>query len=178
MVTEGGIRVPAIIHLPNSQAHEKAQTLTEFASVMDLLPTFLDIAGAELPGTEYKGRKILPVVGKSILPYLHGEQDFVHKDEVYGFSVHGRQGLQYNQWKLVRLPAPFGRGKWQLFNLDEDSGETHDVALENPKKLQEMVSRWDTFAASTGVIISDKNVRTPKECLIEQEGTLANQHHE
>ncbi len=178
MVTEGGIRVPAIIHLPNSQAHEKAQTLTEFASVMDLLPTFLDIAGAELPGTEYKGRKILPVVGKSILPYLHGEQDFVHKDEVYGFSVHGRQGLQYNQWKLVRLPAPFGRGKWQLFNLDEDSGETHDVALKNPKKLQEMVSRWDTFAANTGVIISDKNVRTPKECLIEQEGTLANQHHE
>ena len=176
MVTEGGIRVPAIIHLPNSQgqagkhSQTNSQTLSEFASVMDLLPTFLGVAGAERPGTEYKGRKVLPIVGKSILPYLHGEQDFIHKDEVYGFSVHGRQGLQYNQWKLVRLPAPFAKGQWQLYNLDEDSGETHDLAGDNPKKLQEMVARWDTFAADTGVIISDKNVKTPKECLIEQQG--------
>lgn len=180
MVTEGGIRVPAIIHLPNNQgqaenrSQTEAQTLTEFASVMDLLPTFLDVAGAELPDSEYKGQKVLPIVGKSILPYLYGEQDFVHKDEVYGFSVHGRQGLQYNQWKLVRLPAPYEHGKWQLFNLDEDLGETHDLAGDNPKKLQEMIARWDTFAANTGVIISDKNMKTPKECIIEKKGTLAN----
>jgi arylsulfatase len=177
MVTEGGIRVPAIIHLPKNQRQSENQTLTQFASVMDLLPTFVDIAGAELPGSEYKGKKVLPVVGKSILPYLRGEQAFVHKNEMYGFSVHGRQGLQYNQWKLVRLPAPFEQGEWQLFNLDEDLGETHDLAATNPDQLKEMIARWDSFAKDTGVIISDKSLRAPRECINEPEDNLVNQQY-
>lgn len=180
MVNEGGIRVPAIIRLPKHQTSEnnESQTLTEFTSVMDLLPTFIDLAGGKLPGTEYKGREVLPVAGKSILPYLRGEQDYVHKNEAYGFSVHGRQGLQYNQWKLVRLPAPFAKGQWQLYNLDEDLGETRDLARQQPKKLREMIARWDSFAKETGVIISDKNVKTPKECLIEQRSELVSQVYE
>lgn len=162
MPTEGGIRVPAIVHLPGDK--REAVIKTGFASVMDLLPTFLGVAGAAHPGETYKGRDVFPVVGKSMLPYLFGKVDVVHHDDPYGFSLHRRQGLQFNQWKVVRLPKPYGDYTWELYDIETDPGETTNLADKMPDVTQAMIQRWDTFASQTGVIISSPSTRVPREC--------------
>jgi arylsulfatase len=69
--TEGGISVPAIIHYP-AFAHQ-GQIDRHFASVMDIMPTLLDMAGVPNPGTHFQGRDVKPIQGKSLVPYLTGK---------------------------------------------------------------------------------------------------------
>jgi arylsulfatase A-like enzyme len=162
MPTEGGIRVPAIIHLPG--VHREASVMDGFVSVMDIMPTFLDIAGAVHPGETYDGREVFPAVGKSMLPYLAGEVAEVHQDEPYGFSVHMRQGLQINQWKIVRLPKPYGDSTWELYDIEADPGETVNLAAQMPDVTKEMVKNWEKFVSQTGLIVSAPSSRVPREC--------------
>ncbi|MFT5767818.1 MAG: arylsulfatase A-like enzyme [Halioglobus sp.] len=162
MTTEGGIRVPAIIHLPGEE--REAVIRKGFASVMDILPTFLDIAGAVHSDGNYKGRAVLPVSGKSMLPYLKGEVSALHENDLYGFSVHRRQGLQFNQWKIVRLPKPHGDYTWELYDMDADPGETSNLAGKMPGLTKEMVKRWEEFASETGIVVSEPSSRAPQEC--------------
>jgi arylsulfatase len=162
MTTEGGIRVPAIISFPG--VAKISGINHEFMSVMDLLPTFLEIAGANHPGESYRGREVLPVTGKSFLPFLEGKADRVHDVPLYGFSVHRRQGLQYGDLKLVRLPEPEGNGEWRLFDLGSDPGETENLAASMPETLDDMVVRWEAFASETGIIVSEAGSRAPREC--------------
>ena len=163
MTTEGGIRVPAIIRLPGGE--REAVIKRGFASVMDIMPTFLEVAGVPHPGETYNGRAVLPVSGKSMLPYLEGEVSVLHENDLYGFSVHRRQGLQFNQWKIVRLPEPYGDYTWELYDLDADPGETSNLAGKMPDLTKEMVQRWEAFASDTGIIVSEPPSRVPRECM-------------
>lgn len=158
--SEGGIRVPAIVRFP-SLIKEKT-ILREFMSVMDLMPTFLDLAGTSHPGVEYKGRKIWPVEGKSLLPYLGGEESVVHSKPLYGFSIHKRQGLQVGDWKISQL-SEVTKPSWELYNLASDPGETENLAHKLPERLQAMISEWEKFT-DTGIIVSGPKARAPNEC--------------
>lgn len=162
MTTEGGIRVPAIVRLPGGES--AGEIKRDFASVLDLLPTFLGVAMAPDPSAQAVKDGRFPPVGTSLLRYLQGDVDRVHTDEPYGFSVHRRQGLQFNQWKIVRLPAPYSDYTWELYDVDADPGETTNLAKRMPEKTKEMISRWEEFAKTTGMIVSDELMRVPAEC--------------
>ena len=47
---------------------------------------------------------------------------------------------------------PFGKGRWELFNLKADPGETRDLAGENPSKMRELLKGWDEYVLSHGVV--------------------------
>jgi arylsulfatase len=162
MTTEGGIVAPAIFHYPKGNL--QSGVTHEFVSVMDLLPTFLELAEVDPSAITLQSKDTLPVAGKSIVQYLKGKAEKVHQDHLYGFSVHRRQGLQYNDWKIVRLPAPYGNQQWMLFNLKSDPGEVTDLADREPTVLQDMIQRWASFAEETGVIIASADSNTPSEC--------------
>ena len=62
-----------------------------------------------------------------------------------------RQG----DWKILRMPVPYGSGDWQLFNLTTDPGELHDVSVRYPKFYQQLVSAWQEYAKVNGVVEPD-----------------------
>jgi arylsulfatase A-like enzyme len=159
---EGGIRAPAIVSFPAIGIDKGIRR--EFTSVMDILPTFLEVAGSQHPGDTYQGRSVLPVTGSSMLPYLKGEANTVHEQPLYGFSVHMNQGLQYGDLKLLRMQMPYGDANWELYNVKNDPGETRNLANDSPDKLQTMIVKWREFQAQTGVIISEPGSRAPSEC--------------
>lgn len=160
--TEGGIRAPAIIHFPGQKL--KTGVRHQFGSVMDILPTFLEVAGVEHPGLRYQGRKVLPVVGESMLSYLIGRTETVHDVPLYGFSIHRRQGLQQGKWKIVKLPEPYGDAAWELYDLTADPGETRNLASKYPQTLEQMTKSWKRFAEETGVVVTEAGSRIPGEC--------------
>lgn len=152
--SEGGIRVPLIVRYPPFTSAAARAIDGTFATVMDIAPTLLDLARVQHPGSLYKGRTIVPMRGQSWVPYLSSpaKQKHIHdEDAVTGWELFDRQALRKGKWKAVMIPEPFGPGHWQLYDLDTDPGETEDLRLEHPEKLQELLKHWDEYVQEVGV---------------------------
>ncbi|TVY47843.1 Arylsulfatase [Lachnellula occidentalis] len=151
--TEGGVRVPFLAKFPESVSQRANVISGEFATVMDIAPTILEMAGVKHPAPTYQGREVVEMRGKSMLSYIEGKVDSVHeKDFVEGWETCGRAAVRKGDWKIVFIPKPKGTEKWQLYNLAKDPGEVHDLAEQEPKRLEELIKCWDQYVLETGVI--------------------------
>ncbi len=56
------------------------------------------------------------------------------------------------EWKILRLPEPFGTGDWQLYNIGHDPGEIHDVSSSYPEIKLNLVKKWQEYSLRNGVI--------------------------
>lgn len=152
--SEGGIRVPFIMRYPPFTSSRAGKIDRSFATVMDIAPTLLDLAGTLHPGASYKGRSIVPMRGTSWVSYMSNptERKHIHdEDSVTGWELFDRSALRKGKWKAVMIPRPFGPGKWQLYDLSVDPGETNDLGPSNPVKLQELLKHWDEYCKEVGV---------------------------
>jgi arylsulfatase len=151
-VSEGGIKVPAIIHYADLDYDGDMDE--EMMSVKDLAPTLLELANTQHPGSIYKGREVFPISGKSLLPHLRNQQLPVYDaDDINGWELFGRQAIRQGSWKMVTQAPPFGNGKWQLFNLDDDPAETSDLAAENPGKVAALEVLWQDYKTRNNIIL-------------------------
>lgn len=154
--TEGGIRCPCIVRYPGFQNAPSAITHT-FTTVMDILPTVLDLAGVQHPGKTFMGREIEEVRGKSWVSHL-GSKDLassaVHDpdEHVHGWELVGLRAIRKGPWKAVWMHPPRGSGKWDLFHVENDPAEAIDMADEEPKKLDELIKLWEVYHAETGIL--------------------------
>ncbi|WWC69062.1 uncharacterized protein I206_102998 [Kwoniella pini CBS 10737] len=158
--TEGGIRCPSIIHYPRlGGLLDRSDAIThEFTTIMDILPTVLDLAGHQHPGGEFRGRKVHRPRGKSWVSWLAGREKEVHDENaVHGWELFGQAAIRQGKWKAVWLPPPTGKDEWLLFDLDADPGETKNLAGENPEKLHQLVAFWHEYEAETGTIVNMSN---------------------
>ncbi len=130
-VYEGGIRVPLIARWPGKIAPGR---VTDHASAFwDVLPTVLEAAEVELPDE---------VDGLSFLPTLLGRgTQREHAALVWHFPGYGgQQAVRIGPWKGVRRnlrranPSPF-----ELYDLRVDLSESHDVAPQNPERVEQMM---------------------------------------
>ena len=141
---EGGIRVPCIMRWPRQIPSGSVNN--EIAGIIDLLPTFCEMTGTQVPTDRV-------VDGKNILPYMQAKElaEPIHDT----FIVPGKT-IRYNDWKLyVKNVSPGGpRNKWgdrlgakkgTLFNLKDDIGETTDVSENHPEVVAELNNMMDKF---------------------------------
>lgn len=153
---EGGINGPCIAHWPKGiGAPDK--WVRDPAHVMDVMPTLLDVAGAEYP-KEVEGRKILPVEGISLLPAMRGD---VVAERTIGFDHQGARALRKGDWKLVwskRMPE---KVEWELYNLAEDRCETKDLAGDEPDMVAELAKEWEAWARRVYVIYDQPIANRP-----------------
>lgn len=148
--TQGGFLVPAILSLPGKDT--KGEINHEFFHVMDIMPTFLELAGIEVPTSPYKGREVFEVQGISMVPGLNGNAP---ENRVVGWELYGRSAVRMGDWKIRLMEPPYGPGEWQLFNLAVDPTETTDLASKEPEKLKQLLAEWDKYVKRNGVIAAD-----------------------
>ncbi len=127
---EGGIRVPMLVRWPERiQAGSQSGHLWGFH---DFLPTAMELAGAD-PPEDTDGISVVPtLLGKGMQQehdYLYWELPRYNGATGDFFDEIPQQALRMGKWKAVR-PRP--DGELELFNLEEDLGETRDVAAEHP----------------------------------------------
>lgn len=149
--TEGGSRVPALLSAPGVRAGSTSAAL----DVRDVLPTLLDLAGVPLPEGRFAGREVQTVSGRSWAPLLSGRVAAIRSDQdVLPHELFGARALRQGDWKLVDT----GEGRWQLYDIVRDPGETDDRAAAEPARAGAMAARWDAWAAQAGVILPERPI--------------------
>jgi arylsulfatase A-like enzyme len=147
---EGGIRVPMIIS--GSPVTQKGKISNTFTFVTDIAPTILEITGVSPAPENYQGRKIEPIVGKSLMPLLKGETERAHAiDETIGYELGGNAALFQGDFKIVKDRGPVGDNIWHLFNILKDPGETKDLKEEMPERFETMMTAYAKYEKDNDV---------------------------
>ena len=146
-VHEGGITTPLIAWWPGQVP---AGTINRsVAHIIDFMPTFLELAGASYPKS-YKGRRLIPVEGKSMAALLSGGSRTGH-DSIAWYWARNR-AIREGDWKLV---WDNGVRKWELYDLSQDRCETRDIAATNPNRVASMSERYRDWAEEMELKLKD-----------------------
>ena len=87
------------------------------------------------------------------MKYLKRTHNEVHESQTAtGWELFGRRAIRQGEWKAVFIPKPHGPGRWQLYDLAKDRGETDDLAARHPVMLATLLRLWDSYVEETGVI--------------------------
>lgn len=149
---EGGLRVPLIVAWPGNKAIRAGAVNGGLAHVTDILPTLAELAGVADHGGSWQGKNVEPVTGRSLVPMLGGAAGSVHGDDPLGYELSGNSALFRGDYKLVRNLAPTGDGKWRLYDLKNDPGETRDLSAAEPERFEAMMADYRAYAKANGVL--------------------------
>ena len=169
---EGGIRVPAIISWPVIDS--AARINHGVTSVLDIMPTLLELANIEHPALTAQNKNLQKPIGKSLVPVLTRQSDTVRSTSDYlGFEFWGGRAIVADNWKLTGLydQDTATRLDWELFDLSKDPGEQHDLSKTEPEVMQRMLKYWQHYVNQNGVILAEPDVpalRKPKATQIKE----------
>ncbi|HEY5103929.1 MAG TPA: arylsulfatase [Acidimicrobiales bacterium] len=152
---EGGVHVPLIVHWPKG-IEAKGEIRQQFHYVTDIAPTVYEAAGAEVPEV-YRGFTQMPIAGAS-LSYSFDDASAKSKKLSQYFEMSGHRAMYEEGWKAVTRHvhgASFDDDKWELYNVEVDPSECHDLASEQPGKLKELIERWWNDAETYGALPLD-----------------------
>jgi len=140
---EGGVRTPMIARWPGKI---KPNTIeSQPGHIIDFMATFIDMAGTQYPKT-YKGKAIIPLEGKSLLPVFLGKERAPHENLVWHWS--GNRAILAGDWKAVWEKS---EREWKLYNFATDQTETRNLAGTRPELTQRLAARWREWADMTEV---------------------------
>lgn len=151
----GGVRDPLIMHWPK-RIKDKGGIRNQFHHVTDIVPTILELLDIE-PAPSYKGYDQIPISGTSMVYTFDGPEEKTRKQIQY-FEMFGHRGIVHDGWKAVTHHIkghPFDVREWELYHLDEDFSECHNLASEKPEKLKEMIDLWWAEAGRYDVLPLD-----------------------
>ena len=170
---EGGIRIPFIVRGPGVEAGSTCDTTI---NLIDLFPTFMEMAGAESDVD-------LELDGSDILPLIHGTSDQViqadgsERDTLYWFypaESHMTVVMRKGDWKLVNNLGVGYLGKHagvdqqnglELFRIvaadgsNGDLGERENLASQYPEKRDAMLAEMDAFLTASKVTMPYRNLK-------------------
>ena len=142
---EGGISTPMVVHWPQG-IKEKGTFRSMPSHIIDIAPTLLELAGGD--PNELDGKYNAP--GISLVPFL--EKDVETKRPPLFFHHEKKNALRHGDWKITTIDST---GKWELYDLSKDRGETNNLAQKNEDKLKELVQLWEAQRDSIIQQISD-----------------------
>ncbi|MCG3419499.1 arylsulfatase [Oceanobacillus jordanicus] len=139
---EGGISTPLIAHWP-----EEVTRIGEIdhrpGHFIDFMATFVDISEASYPQV-YNGHNILPMEGESMLPAFYGE---AAEERIFCFEHEQHCGIRKGKWKLSKIKEM----DWELYDMENDRTELHNLRDTYPDLVEEMKKIWDEWANRTDV---------------------------
>lgn len=137
----GGIRTSMIVRMPGGE--HAGEFRDAFHHVTDIVPTVLDLIGIEAP-VERRGIEQLPLDGVSMVDTITAPATADRRRTQY-FETDGHRAIWADGWKAVAFHPrgePFENDQWELYHVDEDFSECHDLAATHPDKLAEMIELW------------------------------------
>lgn len=138
---EGGICTPMIAHWPKGIS-EPDRWVREPTDIIDVMPTLCEVGKATYP-EELDGQTIIPEEGASLVPIFWGGS---LGERPLFFEHQEARAMRQGPWKIVWSKYEPREIRWELYNIDEDRCETHDLAGEQPGRVQAMADAWLAWA--------------------------------
>lgn len=141
------MRTPAFVAGPGIR---RAGTIAAaYTNVRDIVPTVLDIAGIGVTPGRFAGRSVPPIDGLSWRRLLAGGRAVYPASRAVGTELFGSRSLRQGHWKITDI----GDGRWHLFNLARDPGETRDLSADAPQRKTALIAAWEDYAREVGVVM-------------------------
>jgi arylsulfatase A-like enzyme len=162
----GGTTDPCIISWPQGlDAHGEIRE--QYHHAIDLVPTILDALGVEPPET-IAGHPQSHFDGVS-MRYSFDSAPLPSARETQFYSMLGSRSVWHDGWQAVTTHPTisgwdaFDKDTWELYHTDIDRSEVHDLASEEPERLQQLINLWYAEAGANGAFPLDD--RSPLEIL-------------
>ena len=133
---DGGHRVPFFVKYPNGKL-EAGKDINNISAHIDVLPTLIELCGLKL-------NKPIDFDGKSLMPLINGSDEnwserlLITDSQRVEHPIKWRKSaVMSDNWRLVN-------GE-ELYNMVDDPGQTNDVALKEPKKVEKFRKAYDTW---------------------------------
>jgi arylsulfatase len=169
----GGTSDPCIISWPKGM-QVKGEIREQYHHAIDLVPTILDCLGVEPPHA-IGGHVQSDFDGVSMrYSFDHGTMPTARATQFY--SMLGSRAIWHDGWKAVTIHPTisgwghFGKDTWELYHTDLDRAELHNLADQEPDRLNEMISLWYAEAGRNGAFpLDDRSaveiITTPRPLL-------------
>jgi arylsulfatase A-like enzyme len=154
----GGTTDPLVVSWP-ARIKSTGELRTQFQHVIDIAPTLYEAAGVKLPDS-YQGEEQIPLAGSSFV-YTFDHANEPSRHHVQYFSTSGNRAIYKDGWwagnryastwepRGAFSPGPhtdLDRHPWELYNLNEDFSQAHDLASKYPEKLKELQALFNEEA--------------------------------
>ena len=181
----GGSTDPCIVSWPKG-IKARGEIRSHYAHIIDLVPTVLEALGMEAP-TAIRGVTQAPIDGVSFA-HTFNDNAAPSRHHTQYFEMFGHRSIYHDGWRAVcPWPGPsfaeaakkgrqFGsvitnevlldieRNDWELYHVEEDYAECHNLAAEHRDKVVEMIGRWWAEAGKYNVMPIDGSVFERHEC--------------
>ena len=162
----GGTRNGMVLSWPGHIADPGA-VRSQFSDVIDIAPTLYEAIGITPPKV-VEGEKQQPLQGESLL-YTLKQPTAPSRHRTQYFEMLANRALYHDGWIASttprRLPWVFStkdadpaKFTWELYNIDQDFTQAHDLAAAEPKRLEALKSMFDHEAAANHVLPLNSDV--------------------
>ncbi|MGW6918887.1 arylsulfatase [Kitasatospora sp. NPDC054939] len=172
----GGVSDPFLVHWP-AGIRARGEVRDQFAHIIDMVPTVLDVLGVEPPAT-IRGVTQSPLHGVSFA-HTFDDAGAATRHRTQYYEMLGHRAIDHDGWRAVcpwpgpsfeEAERPFGTPitmadlddldahHWELYHVDEDIAETRNLAQEHRSKLIEMIALWYVEAGRYNVMPIDGSV--------------------
>ncbi|MGW6521375.1 arylsulfatase [Streptomyces sp. NPDC054962] len=172
----GGVSDPFLVHWPDG-IRARGEIRDQFAHIIDMVPTVLDVLGIEAP-TTIRGVTQSPLHGVSFA-HTFDDADAASRHRTQYYEMLGHRAIDHDGWRAVcpwpgpsfeEAERPFGTPitmadlddldahHWELYRVDGDIAETKNLAQDHRSKLIEMIALWYVEAGKYNVLPIDGSV--------------------
>ncbi|MFD3472045.1 arylsulfatase [Streptomyces sp. NPDC058682] len=172
----GGTSDAFLVHWPDG-IKARGEIRDQFAHIIDMVPTVLDVLGIEAP-TTIRGVTQAPLHGASFA-HTFDDAGAASRHRTQYYEMLGHRAIDHAGWRAVcpwpgpsfaEAERPFGTPitmadlddldahHWELYHVDEDIAETRNLAQEHRSKLIEMIALWYVEAGKYNVMPIDGSV--------------------
>lgn len=148
---EGGMRVPCIMYWKGTIP--KGRVCEEIVSSIDFLPSFANLAGANVSHDKI-------IDGKDISDLMLGKSQVSDRDTFCYYKQNSVEAIRHKNWKLHIKKDD--EKIYELYDLKADIGEKNNVYEEHPEitnKLFEMIKEFQNDLGDEHEKITGKNIR-------------------
>ncbi len=143
---EGGVADPLVVHWP-AGIKAKGELRNQYTHCSDIVPTIYECLGIDPPAV-VKGYPQWDIEGTSFSYSFDGADEKTRKPSQF-YVMLGTRAIWRDGWKAnaVHAGAPsqwghFSEDRWELYHVEEDRSEVHDLAAEHPALLRELIDLW------------------------------------
>jgi arylsulfatase len=154
----GGTSDPCIISWPRGM-RARGEIRHQYHHAVDIVPTILDVLGVETPET-INGFVQSHFDGVSMrYSFDDGAAATTRRTQFY--SMLGSRAIWHDGWKAVTTHPTisgwgnFDKDTWELYHTEEDRSELHNLADEEPERLQSLVNLWYAEAGANNAFPLD-----------------------